>query len=31
MRLRDREVVEGTAFFDAGASADLWTRVPVQP
>ena len=28
MRMRDGEVVEGTAFYDSLSFNDLWTRVP---
>ena len=31
MRLSNGRVVDGTAFFDAGAFDDLWTRVPARP
>jgi uncharacterized protein len=30
MRLRDGEVVEGTAFYDSLSFNDLWTRVPAR-
>jgi ketosteroid isomerase-like protein len=30
MRMRDGEVVEGTAFYDSLSFNDLWTRVPAR-
>lgn len=30
MKLRDRKVVDGTAFFDSISFNDLWTRVPAR-
>jgi ketosteroid isomerase-like protein len=31
MKLRDGQVVDGTAFFDSIAFDELWTRVPPRP
>jgi ketosteroid isomerase-like protein len=30
MRMRDSQVIDGTAFYDSIAFNDLWTRVPPE-
>jgi uncharacterized protein len=30
MRMRDDQVIDGTAFYDSIAFNDLWTRVPPE-